>query len=84
MDDVAGVSNSFWTDGPTRAWNEALATGLVVELGRVESGCGNSTPTWVRRSQHLSQPGDGMYGMAFGMYTGHLQGLVDSLAELAA
>ncbi|RHY95064.1 hypothetical protein DYB26_010823 [Aphanomyces astaci] len=74
MDDVAGVSKSFWTDGPTRAWDDAIASGLVVELGRVESECGNVTPTWVlgRTQTH----GDGLYGIAFGMYTGHVQNLV--------
>jgi predicted O-methyltransferase YrrM len=71
MDDVVASSHqSEWTDGPTRAWNEAIAAGIVVELGRVESMKGS--PTKNNALMELGQD-----GIAFGFYTGHAASLLD-------
>ncbi|KAG9405947.1 hypothetical protein AC1031_003869 [Aphanomyces cochlioides] len=81
MDDVTGVSKSYWTAGPTQAWDEAIASGLVVEVGRIESSRGGNFPSWLRTSLSKLDVGEpqGTDGLAFGFYTGHVQTLLTKL-----
>ncbi|KAF0756839.1 hypothetical protein AaE_004473 [Aphanomyces astaci] len=86
MDDVVGTSTSWWTKGPTQAWNEAMRSGVVVELGRIESSRGSPTPYWIQTSRPSVDSKDapitsGVDGLAFGFYTGSAKILVDSLLQ---
>jgi predicted O-methyltransferase YrrM len=70
MDDVVAISSSYWTKGPTQAWDEAIASHLVVELGRIETSSRSTTGIVVSEPNSVS---DGIYGIAFGFFSGHAQ-----------
>jgi len=92
MDDVVGSPNSvsaYWTDGPTRAWEDAIQAGLVVEIAKIESseefvGFGEVVRAHGRakHSVEITAGARGMFGFAYGFFTGHLSVPVD-VAERA-